>query len=87
MEQTLLQYLSAHSSIGQFDISRIECRSSTCQIVVFGFDDSTVPVWSQVMYDIQQQPWSEFGEYGSSSGIVDDRLMIVGTLNRKPEPE
>jgi hypothetical protein len=87
MEQTLLQFLSGHPSIDQFDISSIECRTTKCQIEVFGFDESTVPVWQQVMYDIRQQPWSEFGQSGSSSGNVDGRLTIVGTFHRKPEVE
>lgn len=87
MEQTLLQYLSAHPSIDQFEISSIQCRTTKCQIEVFGFDESTVPVWQQVMYDIRQQSWSEFGQYGSSSGNVGDRLTIVGTLHRKSQPE
>lgn len=87
MEQTLLQFLSAHPSIDQFDISSIDCRTTKCQIEVFGFDESTVPGWQQVMYDINQQPWSEFGQYGSGSGNVDGRLLIVGTLHRETEPE
>lgn len=82
MEQTLLQYLSSHPSSAQFDISSVECRTTICQIEVFGFDQSTVPVWHQVAYDVRQQPWSEFGQYGSSSGIVADRLVIVSTLHR-----
>lgn len=86
MEQTLLQYLSAHPSIDQFDISSIECRTTKCQIEVFGFDESTVPVWQQVMYDIRQQSWNEFGQTGSGSGNVDGRLVIIATLHRKSEP-
>ena len=82
MEQTLLQYLSSHPSIAQFDISNIECRTTVCQIEVFGFDESTVPIWGQVTYDIQQQPWSEFGQSGSSAGNVDDRFVIVSTFHR-----
>ena len=85
MEQTLLQFLSSHPSIDQFDISRIECRMTKCQIEVFGFDESTVPVWHQVMYDIRQQSWNEFSEYGSSTGTVDGRITIVGTFLRMPE--
>ncbi len=87
MEQTLLQYLSSHSSIAQFDISLIDCRTTQCLIEVIGYDESTVPVWQQVMYDIRQQPWSEFGQYGTSSGVVDGRLTIVGTLYRVTEDE
>ncbi len=87
MEQTLLQFLSTHPSIDQFDISNIECRTTKCQIEVFGFDESTVSVWQQLMYDIRQQPWSEFSQYGSSSGNVDGRLTIVSTLHRESESE
>ena len=86
MEQTLLQFLSAHPTIDQFDISSIECRTTKCQIEVFGFDESTVPVWQQVMYDIRQQPWSEFGQYGSSAGNIEGRLTIVGTFHRESKP-
>jgi len=82
MEQTLLQYLGSHSSIAQFDISSIECRTIKCQIEVVGYDQSTAPVWQQIMYDIRQQPWSEFGQYGTSSGTVDGRLVIVGTFHK-----
>ena len=85
MEQAMLQYLSSHASIGQFDISIIECRTTKCQIEVIGYDESTVPVWQQVMYDIRQQPWSEFDMYATSSGMIDGRLMIVGTLHRVQE--
>ena len=87
MEQTLLQYLSSHSSIAQFDISRVDCRTTGCLIEVIGYDESTVPVWQQVMYDIRQQPWSEFGQYGASSGVIDGQLTIVGILRRVTEDE
>jgi len=85
MEQALLQYLGSHSSIAQFDISSIDCRTTKCQIEVVGYDESTVPVWQQVMYDIRQQPWSEFSQYGTSFGTVDGRLVIVGTLHKVSE--
>lgn len=87
MEQTLLQFLGSHPSTAQFDISRIECRTTKCQLEVVGYDESTVPVWQQVMYDIRQQPWSEFGQYGTSSGNVDGSLILIGTLWRQPEQE
>jgi hypothetical protein len=44
MEQTLLQFLGSHPSISQFDISRIECRTTRCQVEVIGYDESTAPV-------------------------------------------
>ena len=85
MEQTLLQYLAAHPSISQFDVLSIECRTTKCQIEVTGYDESTLPVWQQVMYDIRQQPWNEFGQYGSSSGTVDGQHTIVGLFHRISE--
>jgi hypothetical protein len=85
MEQTLLQFLGRHPSMAQFDIQSIECRTTKCLIEVTGYDESTVPVWQQVMYDIRQQPWSEFVQAGSSSGTIDGRVTIVGTLQRTTE--
>jgi len=87
MEQALLQFLGSHPSMSQFDISRIECRMTKCQLEVVGFDESSVPAWQQVIYDIRQQPWSEFGQYATSSGNVDGRLIVIGTLWRQPEQE
>ena len=87
MEQTLLQFLGSHPSTAQFDISRIECRTTLCQLEVLGYDESTEPVWQQVVYDIRQQPWSEFGQSGTSSGKVDGRLILIGTLWRQPDQE
>ena len=85
MEQTLLQYLGNHSSMTQFDISSVDCRTTKCLIEVTGYDESTVPVWQNVMYDIRQQSWSEFGQHGTSSGVVDGRITIIGTLQRAAE--
>lgn len=87
MEQTLLQFLGRHPSTAQFDISRIECRTTKCQLEVVGYDESTEPVWQQVIYDIRQQPWSEFVQYGTSSGHVDGNLILIGTLSRRSGEE
>lgn len=87
MEQTLLQFLGSHPLAAQFNISRIECRTTKCQLQVVGYDESTLPAWQQVMYDIRQQPWSEFGQYGTSSGDVDGSFILIGTLWRQPEQE
>jgi hypothetical protein len=82
VEQATPRYLGSHSAIAQFDVSNIECGTTRCQIEVIGYDESTVPVWQQGMYDIQQQPWSECGQRGYSSGMIDRHLMIVETLHR-----
>ena len=87
MEQTLLQFLGSHASTAQFDISRIECRTTMCQLEVIGYDASSEPVWQQVIYDIRGQPWSDFGQYATSSGNVDGRLVLLGTIWRLPTPD
>jgi len=83
MEQTLQQFLASHPDIVNFEISNIECRTTICELQVVGFDESTNPVWSQIMYDMRHQPWSEFGQTGNSSSTVDGRLAIITHLHRK----
>ena len=83
MEQAMLQFLADHPAIAQFEISSIDCRTTRCQVQVIGFDESTAPVWHQVMYDMYQQPWSEFGQHGNSSRVIDGRLVITETMHRK----
>ena len=83
MEQTMLEYLSSHPAISQFEISYIECRTTVCQVKVIGYDESTSPVWQQLMYDMRQQPWSEFGQQGNSWGTVEGRLVILENMHRQ----
>lgn len=54
MEETLTQYLARHPGIVEFDVSYVECRTSFCQLQVIGFDASTEPTWSRIMYDLRQ---------------------------------
>jgi hypothetical protein len=83
MEQTLRQFLAGHRLIHQFDIRGIDCRTTFCNIVAVGFDDSTGPVWTQVVHDMQRQPWSEFGQVGSSTRDLEGRPLFETTLHRK----
>jgi hypothetical protein len=82
MEQTLRQFLASHRLIHQFDITGIDCRTTFCNIVAVGFDDSTEPVWAQVVHDTQRQSWSEFGQVGSSTTIREGRPVFETTLHR-----
>lgn len=82
MEQTLRQFLASHRAAPQFDILSIQCTSRLCEIRAVGFDESAEPVWSQVVYDIRQQPWAEFGQTGSSWGRVDGRFVVDAKLWR-----
>jgi hypothetical protein len=84
MEQTLSRYLATHPKAAQFDFRNIDCRSTFCEIQATGVDESTKPVWSQVTYDLQQQPWSEFDmamseEYRTQDG----RPQYTTTFHRK----
>jgi len=82
MEQAILQFLTNHSSMPEFSLEYIECRTTACQIGVAGHDESTGPTWQRVMYDMRQQSWYEFGQFGSSSGQVEGRHMTITELQR-----
>ncbi len=84
MEQTLRQFLASHRNAPQFDVLSIKCISGLCEIRAVGFDESTEPVWQQVVYDIRQQPWAEFGQTGTSSGLTDGRFVLTARLFRQP---
>jgi hypothetical protein len=84
-EQAVEQYLAQHPDISQFTVEYIECRSTVCQIGVEGFDESTGPTWQRILYDMRQQPWSEFGQVGSSSGSVEGRSKTITEFQRVTE--
>lgn len=82
MEQAIQQFLATHPQSIEFEISNIVCRSTMCELQVIGFDESAGPSWSKIMFDLRNQPWSNFGQTGSSSSTVDGRLAIVSFLQR-----
>lgn len=87
MEQALRQFLASHRAAPQFDVLSIRCTSSLCEIRAAGFDESTWPVWGQVLYDIRQQPWADLGEVGSDAGRFaeyDGRYVLRAKLKRQP---
>lgn len=83
MEQAILQFLTNHPAIAQFDISYIDCRTTECTIQVIGYDESTGPTWQRILYDMRQQPWREFDEWGTSTQIKDGRPVITTGLQRQ----
>ena len=86
MEQAILQFLAAHGQSGNYEIARIECRTTACLIEVHPFTEAAAPAWPVVMYDMTQQPWYGFGEAANSTGEADGRLLIVQTLKRRRGP-
>jgi hypothetical protein len=82
MEQALSQFLSQHPNAGLFNIFNIECRTTICEIQALGYNDSTAPDWSRIMYDLQQQPWYDFGQVGTSQNDYQGQLAIVTHLRR-----
>ena len=81
-EQAVEQYLARHADISGFTVDFIECRSTICQIGVEGFNESTGPIWQQILLDMRQQPWYEFGQVGTSTGNVDGRLKTITEFKR-----
>ena len=85
MEQTLQLFISGHAEADKFSIFHIECRTTICEIQAIGFDESTSPDWSRVLYDMSLQPWYEFGQVGTSVGSYQGQLALLTRLTRKPE--
>lgn len=85
MEQTILQFLASHPAMSEFDVSYIECRTTTCQIQVVGFDASTGPTWQRIMYDFGQQVPDQFYQSGWSGFELDGRAVFVQTLKRNQQ--
>ena len=82
MEETLTQFLARHPGIVEFDVSYVECRTSYCQLQVIGFDASTEPTWSRIMYDLRQALPEQTAAWGTSSYDLEGRHAIVTTLSR-----
>jgi len=83
MEQALNQFISRHPNTSKFAIFNIECRTTLCEIQAVGYDDSTSPDWSRILYDLQQEPWYEFGQVGTSSTDYQGQLAVVTHLRRR----
>jgi hypothetical protein len=83
MEQALRQYLADHPKISQFDITRTDCRTTHCTLIAVGFDESTEPVWGQIVFDLKRQPWTDFYAYGTSTSLRHGRPVFEGTLHRQ----
>jgi hypothetical protein len=82
MKQSLQLFLSSHVEAIKFSIFHIECRTSMCEIQAVGFNDSTAPDWSRILYDMAQQPWYDFGQVGTSSNDYQGQLAILTRLYR-----
>lgn len=87
MEQSIGLFLGSHSEIAHFDIARIECRTTMCEIQSFGVDENAGPRWGLIIHDLRNQPWSDFGQTGSSSSTIDGRLVIITHLRRVIKPD
>ncbi len=85
MEQTLRMFIANHADAGKFSVFHIECRTTMCEIQVIGFDESTSPDWSRVLYDMTLQPWYEFGQVGTHAGRYQGQLALLTRLTRMRE--
>ena len=82
MEQTLRMFIANHADASKFSVFHIECRTTMCEIQVIGFDESTSPDWSRVLYDMTLQPWYEFGQVGTTAGRYQGQLALLTRLTR-----
>lgn len=87
MEQSIGQYLASHPESIHFDVAGIECRSTICEIQSFGVDENAGPRWGIIVHDLRNQPWNDFGQFGSSSSTIDGRLVILTHLRRVNEED
>ena len=83
MEQRLQQLVAQRPSAPQFDVTRIECRQTFCELQAFAYDEIALPAWQRLMDEIKEQPWSQFGIAGTTSGNVNGRLVVRMTLFRR----
>jgi hypothetical protein len=83
MEQILRRYLATHNLSSQFDIKVVDCRTSFCEIEAFASSERAMPAWDQIIIDIKDQPWNEFGPRGTSMSMQSDRPLITTTLWRE----
>jgi hypothetical protein len=82
-ERAIVDSVSAHSLAGEFHIVYVECRMTLCQIKVNGYGESSVPKWNQIIYDLAQESWAEFGQRGMSSGVTEGQFVIIQELHRR----
>lgn len=86
MEQTLSRHLITHPKAAQFDFRSVDCRTTFCEIQAVGVDESTSPVWTQVTYDVRQQPWSEFDMFGTDQFRSPDGRPLQRAIVHRKQP-
>jgi hypothetical protein len=86
LEQGILQFLTNHPAIAEFEISYIKCRTTVCYIKAIGYDKSTGPTWQRIIDDMREHFRGEFGQVGSGYTDSEGRLVIIANLHRlQPE--
>ena len=87
MTQTLQLFISGHSEANKFSIFHIECRTTMCEVQALGFDESTSPDWSRILYDMSLEPWYEFTGSGTHNDNYEGQLVILTRLFRREQIE
>ncbi len=67
MEGQLAAYFAQKPELAQFDISRIDCRTSVCEIQAIGYGTNARAAWTIATADIIQQPWHDFRRMSMST--------------------
>jgi len=67
MEGQLAAYFAQKPELAQFNISRIDCRTSICEIQAIGYGTDARAAWTVATADIIQQPWHDFKQMSMST--------------------
>lgn len=86
MESQILAYLQTKPELAAFDIRRVACRRTICEIQVIGYGSEAHAVWVSQTHDLPLQPWFDFS--GISQGAqnispeLNDVMAIVSVLHK-----
>lgn len=83
MEQSLAQFLASANTSNEFEILAVECRSTLCELRVFGNQPNSTESWNQIGAALRQQPWWSNFQGSSTTAIgVNGRTTIITILQR-----
>jgi hypothetical protein len=83
MEQTLREFVMRSNGSGEFDVLYVECRSTLCEITLFGNLPASGQRWNSLLADMGHQPWGpQFQGQSTSFSGINGRTAIVSILQR-----
>jgi len=71
MENQLTDYMSSRPAFGGLTITRVECRTTLCEVQLVAADDSAVLNWTLEMPDLLRQSWHDLNLAGVNADQLD----------------